>query len=83
MSTIKRKSNIALIVGILIVVLLIPIWYMMLAPSMIISELEKIDLETSYVGTFGKKGYIGTHSIITRSGVWEIPINVTAHVYAT
>ena len=56
---------------------------MMLAPSLITSELEKIDLETSYVGTFGKKGYIGTYSVINRSGVWEIPINVTALVYAT
>ena len=83
MSTLKRKSNIALIVGILIIVLLIPIWYMMLAPSLITSELEKIDLETSYVGTFGNTGYIGTYSIINRSGVWEIPIKINAHAYAT
>jgi len=83
LSTLKRKSNIALIVGILIIVLLIPIWYMMLAPSLITSELEKIDLETSYVGTFGNTGYIGTYSIINRSGVWEIPIKINAHAYAT
>ena len=83
MSTLKRKSNVALIVGILIIVLLIPIWYMMLAPSLITSELEKIDLETSYVGTFGNTGYIGTYSIINRSGVWEIPIKINAHAYAT
>lgn len=83
MSVLKRKSSIALIVGILVMVLLIPIWYMMLAPLMITSELEKIDLETSNVGTFGKKGYIGTYSVINRSGVWEIPISITAHAYAT
>ena len=83
MSILKRKSNIALIVGILVIVFLIPIWYMMLAPSLITSELEKIDLETSYVGTFGNKGYIGTYSIINRSGVWEIPIEINAHAYAT
>jgi len=83
LSTLKRKSNVALIVGILIIVLLIPIWYMMLAPSLITSELEKIDLETSYVGTFGNTGYIGTYSIINRSGVWEIPIKINAHAYAT
>lgn len=83
MSALKRKSSIALIVGILVMVLLIPIWYMMLAPLVITSELEKIDLETSNVGTFGKKGYIGTYSVINRSGVWEIPISITAHAYAT
>jgi len=83
LSTLKRKSNVALIVGILIIVLLIPIWYMMLAPSLITSELEKIDLETRYVGTFGNTGYIGTYSIINRSGVWEIPIKINAHAYAT
>ncbi len=81
MSGLKHKSSIALIVGILIIVLLIPIWSMVLAPLMITLELEKIDLTTSYVGTFGKEGYIGTYSVINRSGVWEIPINVTAHIY--
>ncbi len=83
MSILKRKSNIALLVGILVVVLLVPIWYIVLAPSLITSELEKIDLETSYVGTFGNKGYLGTYSIINRSGVWEIPIKINAHAYAT
>jgi len=79
----KRKSNIALIVGILAIVLLIPAWYTVIAPSLIISELEKIDLETSYEGTFGKIGYVGTYSIINRSGVWEIPISIKAHAYVT
>lgn len=82
MSVLKRKSSIALITGIIIILLLIPLWYMMLAPSLIISELEKIDITTSFEGTFGKEGYIGNVYYIG-ADVWEVPITVSVHVYAT
>lgn len=57
MSTIKSKSSIALIVGIIIILLLIPLWYMMLVPSIVASEIEKIDMQISYDGTLGKEEY--------------------------
>lgn len=87
MSVLKRKSSIALITGTIVVLLLIPVWYTMLAPSVIISELEKIDLTTSFEGTFGKEGYLLTAVpgvyFINRTDVSEFPITVTAHAYAT
>jgi len=57
MTTLKRKSNITLIIGIIVMLLLIPIWSTMLAPSIIISELEKTDLLYVYEGTFKHLGY--------------------------
>lgn len=51
MSALRRKSSIALVIGIIVMLLLIPIWYRILAPSIIISELEKIDLLYHYEGT--------------------------------
>lgn len=57
MSVLKRKSSIALITGIIIILLLIPLWYTMLAPSIIASEIEKMDTTTSYEGTLGKEEY--------------------------
>jgi len=76
-----------LITGIIIILLLIPIWYTMLAPSMIISELEKIDSTTSFEGTFGKIEYIGTkgyiYDVTNNSDLWEIPITVAVHAYVT
>jgi hypothetical protein len=50
-SALKRKSSVALVIGIIMILLLIPTWYMMLAPFMIVSELEKIDLLYVYEGT--------------------------------
>ena len=70
MSVLKRKSSIALIVGIIIILLLIPLWYMMLAPSIIASEIEKTDVTTSYEGTLDRFG-IGR----------DIPILIEAHAY--
>jgi len=59
----------------------------MLAPSMIISELEKIDSTTSFEGTFGKIEYIGTkgyiYDVTNNSDLWEIPITVAVHAYVT
>jgi len=57
MSALKRKSSVALIIGIIMILLLIPTWYMMVAPFMIVSELEKIDLLYVYEGTFKHLGY--------------------------
>ena len=57
MSALKTKSSIALITGIIILLLLIPIWYIMLAPSIMASEIEKIDSTTSFEGTLGKEEY--------------------------
>ena len=57
MSVLKRKSNIALIAALIVVLSLIPVWYTMLAPSIIASEIEKIDITTSYEGTLGKEEY--------------------------
>jgi len=56
-SALKRKSSIALIIGIVVMLLLLPIWRVMLAPSIMISELEKIDLLYVYEGTFKELGY--------------------------
>ena len=64
----KRRSNIALIIAIVIMLLFIPVWYMVLAPFMIVSELEKIDLLYVYEGTFGVPYY-------------SIPILFEAHLY--
>jgi hypothetical protein len=82
LSVIKRKSSIALVAGVIVVLLFIPVWYAMLVPSVVASELEKIDMITSYKGTFGKAGYMGTYPVINRSGVWEIPICIIAHLCA-
>jgi len=56
-SVFKTKSSIALIIGTIVVLLLIPIWYTMLAPSIMASEIEKMDVTTSYEGTLGKEEY--------------------------
>lgn len=58
----------ALIIGILIMLAFIPIWYTTLMPSIITSALEKIDITTSYEGTLE---YLS-----------PIPISIKAHVYA-
>lgn len=68
MSALKRKSSVALIIGIIIMLLLIPIWYTMVVPSVIVSALEKMDITTSYEGTMG---YFA-----------PLPILIKAHVYA-
>jgi len=73
-SVLKSKSSIALIIGIIVALLLIPLWYTMLAPSFVISELEKIDLTTSFEGTLYYMGYGGASPIF--------PIRIEAHVYA-
>jgi len=75
MSVIKRKSNIALITVTIIILLLIPIWYMMLIPSIIASEIEKIDATTTYEGTFTGQACQDYY------GVWELPIRVEAYLH--
>ena len=67
MSALKRKSSIALIIGIIIMLLFIPIWYTILVPSVIVSALEKMDITTSYEGTW--------------DFLSPIPISMKAHVY--
>jgi len=57
MSVLKSKSSIGLILGTIIILLIIPTWYIMLAPSIIASEIEKMDTTTSYEGTLGKEEY--------------------------
>lgn len=86
MSVMKRKSNIILVTVLVVVLVLVPIWYIALAPSIVISELEKINLTTSFEGTCGKEGYIYTKGVIgaaTGLDAWEIPITVTAKIYVT
>jgi len=68
MSALRRKSSIALIIGIVVLLLLLPTWSMMIAPSIMISELEKIDLLYVYEGTYE---YVGFPS----------PIVFEAHLY--
>ncbi len=46
-----------LIIGTIAMLLLLPLWSMILAPSIMISELEKIDLLYVYEGTFEYLGY--------------------------
>ena len=70
MSVLNRKSSVALIIGIVMVLLLTPIWYVMFTPSMVASELEKVDLITSYEGTLE---YL--------SELWSVPIVITVHVF--
>lgn len=74
MSVLKRKSSLALITGTIIILLLIPLWYTTLAPSLIISELENINLTTSFEGTLKYLGY--------GPGAPPISIKLEAHVYA-
>lgn len=74
MSTLKRKSNIALIAGIIIVLLLIPLWYTMLVPIIIASEIEKMDLTTSYEGNL----YYSDYGL----GRPKLPILIEGHVFA-
>jgi len=70
-SALKRKSSVALIIGIVIILLFIPTWYGVLAPSLIISELEKFEVATSYEGTCERPyPYAPT------------PILIGAHAYA-
>ena len=75
MSVLKRKSSVALIIGIIVILLLIPLWYMMLVPSIIASEMEKIDITTSFEGTFAGR------ACVTYYGVLELPIRIQAHAY--
>jgi hypothetical protein len=74
-SVLKTKSSIALIIGIVVVLLLIPIWYTMLVPSVMASEIEKIDATTSYEGTFTGQVCMSYY------GVRKLPIRVEAHLY--
>lgn len=71
MSILRTKSSIALIILIFVMLLLIPLWYIMVAPMMIESELEKIDMTTSYEGTLWFGDY----------GLSELPIRIEAHAY--
>ena len=78
MSVLKTKSSIALIIGIIVMLLLIPIWYMMLVPSIMASEIEKIDTTTSFEGTV--KGEL-CNLLYGVEKDEEIQINITAHLY--
>ena len=91
MSALRRKSSIALIIGIIIMLLLIPIWYVMLAPSIITSELEKIDLLYLYEGILGfefhwmpvsVKAPIYTEEVKGDNIILKMEVNVT-HSNAT
>lgn len=77
MSVLKSKSSIGLIIGIILILLLIPIWYTMLAPSIVASEIEKIDMTTSFKGTL-KSDYptlmVGVTAEVT-------PVNITAYLH--
>lgn len=79
MSVLKNKSSIALITGIIVLLLLIPIWYITLAPSIMASEIEKIDSTTSYEGNI--KGEI-CRLLYGVEKKEEIQITVTVHLYA-
>jgi len=74
LTVLKRKSNIALTLGIIVILLLLPMWYIALVPFMIASEIEKTDVTTSYEG----KLYYSDYGL----GSPKIPILIEAHVYA-
>ncbi|UCH31114.1 MAG: hypothetical protein JSV05_06275 [Candidatus Bathyarchaeota archaeon] len=66
----KHKSSVVLGVIIIVMILFLPIWHLMVSPSIIRSELERIDLLYGYDGAFG---YVVAPS----------PIVFNAHIYAT
>jgi hypothetical protein len=74
LSVLKRKSTILLITGIVIILLLLPVWYIVLTPSIIASEIEKTDMITSYEGTL----YYSDYGL----GKPSFPVFVNAHVYS-
>lgn len=71
MSVLKRRSNVGLIIGIIVMLSLIPIWYTMVVPSIIASEIEKIDSITSFEGSIRQMRWTGP----------TIPIQIEAHAY--
>lgn len=81
MSMLRSRFNVTLIVGIIIMLLLMPIWYTMPVPSvspLIQSELENLDATATSEGTFGKEGYLTCPLLY---GEVELPILITAHLY--
>ena len=57
-SVLKRKSSIALITPMIVMILLIPIWYVTLIPTFIGWGFETIDSTTTLEGFLGKEGYM-------------------------
>jgi len=72
----KRRSNLALIIGIVLLLILTASWHLTLAPSIIAGEMEKIDATSTLEG-------ILRPSILLGLGTGEIPIQVKVHVYVT
>jgi len=74
-SVLKRKSSIALITAIIVMILLIPIWYVTLIPYFIAGGLENID-ETTTID-----GYVRGFGIWALFKAEELPIRLEAHAY--
>jgi hypothetical protein len=77
LSALKRKSSIALMIGIIVMLVLIPIWYATLVPYILSSEMasnfehiNQIDVMNGYAG--GE--YIGI-------SVFSVPIEMVTHAY--
>jgi len=70
----KRRSNLALIVGIILLLILTTSWHLTLAPSIIAGEIEKIDTTSTLEGILRPSPLLGL-------GTGEIPIQVKAHAY--
>jgi len=73
----------ALIIGIILVLSLVAVWYITPVPTvspLIVSDLENLDAIGTMEGTAGKEGYFLIRSAY---GVWELPILIKAHIYTT
>jgi hypothetical protein len=66
----KRKSSIALVTGIIAASLLLLLWYPLIVPFVVASQLEELDTTTTYQGTLEYLGY----------GIRKVPIQTDAHV---
>lgn len=74
MWALKRRSSLALIIGIVAFLVFVPIWHVIVMPSIIVSEIEKMDAMFTFEGIIRPSPLLGL-------GTGEIPIQVRAHVY--
>ena len=73
----------ALIIGIILMLSLIAVWYVTPVPkvsSLILSDLENLDFISTMEGTFGEIGYLAGGDYF---GEFKVPILIEAHVYTT
>ena len=79
MSVLKRKSSIALLTGIIAMLLLIPLWYTILVPYLIASNLENIDETTTIDGTV--EGFVLVDLYGPAYIRKKLQIRIEAHAY--